>query len=274
MAPQITVDLTDLDAARSRLRTSSRPRDHSADNILSSTSTIPMPTVNIQRSTSFKRPQEINEAKYLHRTIRKIERNDDDHQHQMDEGHQRSTREHIYDNFDGLKQKKLSEKSDAILTTYSSSVNMREHAVPTTTARLRPVTMHISSANEKQTTSEFENVFNQLKKRASIKRVQPEVQEAVKPIFEEPMQPTLPPPPPPPVKIDQAPIYVIKEKEPTAPVLVSTNKLTETSPNSQTVNRRRTVGGVQLPGNNKVTTEETKPTPSWIDIAKQKQSKL
>jgi len=42
----------------------------------------------------------------------------------------------------------------------------------------------------------------------------------------------------------------------------------------QPINRRKTTTGVHLTPNNKVATDQTQPTPSWIDIAKQKQSKL
>ena len=48
----------------------------------------------------------------------------------------------------------------------------------------------------------------------------------------------------------------------------------------ETPNRRRTVGGVNLMGNKKIASEEEEeqqqqqPKPSWIEIAKQKQTKL
>jgi len=57
-------------------------------------------------------------------------------------------------------------------------------------------------------------------------------------------------------------------------VVVSTNKTVEMPSVSQPPNRRKTVGGVHLTGNNKVAADDNKPTPSWIDIAKQKQSKF
>ena len=250
MAPQITVDLSGLDTARSRLR----PRDHSADHILSTAPTLSTNTLNVQRSTSFKRPQEVNEAKYLHRTIRKIEKNDDQKQ---------ATEDHIYDNMDIFKQKRINDKHDSTATAeHSSTITIREQSKPAT--RLRPVSMIITTTEEKETTSELENAFKQLKKRAYV---EPKKAEEVKPVVVESVQTIVLPP----VKIEEPPSHVAKENEP----IVSTAKLTVKSlVVPPPPNRRRTVGGIQLPGNNKVTTEETTPTPSWIDIAKQKQGKL
>lgn len=247
MAPQMTVDLSGLDGARARLR----PRDRSADHILSTAPNLSTHTSNVQRSVSFKRPQEVNEAKYLHRTIRKIEKGDDQtKQHQT-----QATEEHIYDNMDIFKQKRINDKT----AEHSPTVTIREQVK--STARLRPVSMVITTTEEKETTSELENAFKQLKRRASIKQVEPKKEE-VKPVQTIVL---------PPMKIEEPTSDVVKENEP----IVSTAKLTvKSSVVPPAPNRRRTVAGIQLPGNNKVTTEETTPTPSWIDIAKQKQDKL
>ncbi|CAF4398999.1 unnamed protein product, partial [Adineta steineri] len=81
--PQPLVDLSDLDTVRARLRMSTRPRDRSADNILLTTNINmntndilsnrpvigPSSSSHIQRSVSFKRPQEINENKLISRPI-------------------------------------------------------------------------------------------------------------------------------------------------------------------------------------------------------------
>ncbi len=265
---QPIVDLADLDTARSRLRVAVRPRDHSADHILSPTPIVPTYISSIQRSISFKRPQEINETKFINRSIFKIDKNKEEQGGE----NKKASEEHIYDNLDVFKQNRKNIKAESVSNDHDSSINQpaktREHS----TARLRPITMHITSNNEKQTTNEFENVFNQLKKRASIKQVQ--AKEEIIPVSEEPVQ-SPPPPPLPSMTIEEPSIKLVTENEqPIAPVIISTNKVTVTSSVSQSPNRRKTVGGVHLTGNNKVATEDNKPTPSWIDIAKQKQSKL
>ena len=55
---------------------------------------------------------------------------------------------------------------------------------------------------------------------------------------------------------------------------VSTHKSITLAPVLQSPSRRKTVGGIHLMGNNKVAVEETKPAPSWVGIAQQKQNKL
>jgi len=273
-----------MDAARARLRMSVRPRDRSADTILLATnmnietSSIPPPinpklNNSMQRSVSFKRPQEMNETKLFNRPIiksKKKEINEDtllinqsienDYSSQNETMNnssptqsmsRSSSQEHIYDNLDVFKRSKpnlnLSSNED------ESIVKIREHPLPAT--RLRPITMHVSTNNDKQTTNEFENVFNQLKKRGSIRRVRP---------TEEPISEPLP------VEEIPAPSPPQSENEP----IIAINKPIETNPIAQAPNRRKTVGGVHLPANNKIATDDNKPAPSWIDIAKQKQSKL
>jgi len=252
---QPIVEHSDLDTARSRLRVPIRLRDHSADNILPTIPIVPTYVSSIQRSLSCKRPQEINETKLMNRPIFKIEKNEEE------EENKKSTQEHIYDNLDLFKRHKINTKSDLISN--DNELKTREHSLPTTN-RLRPVTMHIPPNNDKQTTNEFENVFNQLKKRAAIKKVQPK--EETIPVLDEPVQPSVP--------VKETPINLITENEPIAPVVTSTNKIVEIPSVSQPPNRRKTVGGVHLTGNNKVAVDDNKPTPSWIDIAKQKQSKF
>jgi len=252
-----------------------RPRDRSADNILLAintnieTSSDPpeiMPKLNssIQRSVSFKRPEEINEIKLPNRTILKSKKEENDHMNNSSPKQSKSrssSQEHIYDNLDVFKRSKPNEDESCVKT--------REHSIPPPATRLRPFTMHIPTNNDEQTTNEFENVFNQLKKRGSIRRVRPNEEPISEPSpppppFEE--TPALPPPPPPPPPLSCQP-----ENEP----IIAINKPIEpTPPTPQMPNRRKTVGGVYLPTNNKVATDDNKPAPSWIDIAKQKQSKL
>jgi hypothetical protein len=224
----------------------------------------------MQRSISFKRPQEMNERKFSHRSIYKIEKDNDNEEEQED--HRKRSQEHIYDNLDVFKQNKNNIKSDLASNNYDSTINhivkTREHSIPST-ARLRPLTMHIPSIDDKQTTNEFENVFNQLKKRASIKQVQ--AKEEIIPIStEKPVQSDLSS-----MTIEETSKNLVTTNEPIVPpALVLTNKVVVTSSLLQAPNRRKTVGGVYLPGNNKVAVDDNKPTPSWIDIAKQKQNKL
>ena len=253
---QPLIDLSDIDSARARLRMSVRPRDRSADNILLATHTnsdmpanpsaiIPKFPSPMQRSVSFKRPQEINKGELVNRMISKS-KNDENESICNDPSSTQSisrssSQEHIYDNLDVFKRSKPTDDESSAIPI----VKTREHPIPS--IRLRPVTMHIPTNNDKQTSNEFENVFNQLKKRGSIRRVRPTEESA-----------SSPPPP------EEIPVPPQPEPEPI-------NKPPETTP---TPNRRRTVGGVHLPANNKVASDDQKPTPSWIDIAKQKQTKL
>jgi len=271
---QPLMGLSDLDTARTRLRI--RPRDRSADNILLSTNTnsemssMPPPIIpkfnsSIQRSVSFKRPQEINKTELFQQSILKTKKEENNENTLINTENElisndlsshndnnisptqsmssSSSQEHIYDNLDVFKRSKPSNEDEPVKT--------REHPLPVT--RLRPVTMHVTANNDKQTTAnEFENVFNQLKKRSSIRRVQPITPE------------------PPPVEETPTPPPSQPENEPT----IAINKPIETTLTPQTPNRRKTVGGVHLPANNKVATDDNKPTPSWVDIAKQKQNKF
>jgi len=260
-----------LDTVRTHLRVSVRPRDHSADNILSTKPIVPTYISSIQRSISCKRPQELNETKQINRSIFKIEKDDEEENKTELKSYSISSKEHIYDNLDLFKRHKINIKSDTISNETDSSMNnivkSREHSVPINT-RLRPVTMHIPTNNDKQTINEFENVFNQLKKRASIKKVQSKEENILG--SEEPVQlPVVS------VPIEDTPANLLTENVPIIPVAaIPTNKIVEISSVSKSPNRRRTVGGVNLMGNNKVAVDDNKPTPSWIDIAKQKQSKL
>jgi hypothetical protein len=129
--------------------------------------------------------------------------------------------------------------------------------------------MHIPTTNnDKQTTNEFENVFNQLKKRASIKKVQSK-EEIILGGLEEPVQSPISS-----VPVEETSTNLLTENVPIISVTIPTNKIVEITSVSKSPNRRRTVGGMNLMGNNKVAVDDNKPTPSWIDIAKQKQSKL
>jgi hypothetical protein len=263
---QPIVNLSDLDAARTRLRVANRPRDHSADNAL----IVPTYISSVQRSTSFKRPQEINETKFMNRSVYEIKKDeeDDDDDDEAEENKNESkssvsSQEHIYDNLDLYKRHKttLSNENQSLIST---PVIKRDYSTSITN-RLRPVTMHIPTNNDKQSNNEFENVFNHLKKVGAIKKIQPK--EEIKSISppQEPVQT-----PPSAVSIEEKSPSLFIESKQIVPVVSPTNKIIEI----QTPNRRRTLGGAHIPGNNKVATEDNKPTPSWIDIAKQKQNKL
>ncbi|CAF1446142.1 unnamed protein product [Adineta steineri] len=299
--PQPLVDLSDLDTVRARLRMSTRPRDRSADNILLTTNTnmntndilSNRPVIgpsssssHIQRSVSFKRPQEINENKLISRPIIKVKEkinteNDlsvikpiehkspsidklsrkkiiDEHIESPSRSRS-SSQEHIYDNLDVFKRTKINNNasSNEDEPSPTTHVKTRDHHIQST--RLRPLTMHISAAHDKQTANEFENVFNQFQKRGSVRKVRPNEEIIPEP---SPLPETVAPPRPP------SPVHT--ENEPIVPI----NKTIETSPIPQTPNRRKTVGGVYLPANNKVATNDNKPTPSWIEMAKQKQNKF
>jgi hypothetical protein len=258
-----------LDTVRARLRVSVRPRDHSADNIISTKPIVPTYVSSIQRSISCKRPQEL-----INRSIFKIEKDDEEEEETKTESksYSISSKEHIYDNLDLFKRHKINIKSDKILNENDLSINnivkSREHSIPINT-RLRPVTMHIPTTNnDKQTTNEFENVFNQLKKRASIKKVQSK-EEIILGGLEEPVQSPISS-----VPVEETSTNLLTENVPIISVTIPTNKIVEITSVSKSPNRRRTVGGMNLMGNNKVAVDDNKPTPSWIDIAKQKQSKL
>jgi hypothetical protein len=262
-----------LDSARTRLRVSTRPRDHSADNVLSTAPALLTYTSSVQRSTSFKRPQETNETKLIHRSIFRIKKNQEEEpeENSNDSRSYSSSQEHIYDNLDLFKRHKTN--LDMLSNDNDSSTNAivikREHSIPIT-HRLRPVTMLVPTNNDKQFINEFENVFNQLKKCGSIKKIQPK--EEIIPLSPPPQEPVQPLPPS--IPIEQKPAPFLIENEPIIPVFISTNRIIETPVVIQTPSRRKTLGGAHLPPNNKIATEDNKPTPSWIDIAKQKQSKL
>ncbi|CAF0817574.1 unnamed protein product [Adineta ricciae] len=287
-------DSSDLDSARARLRMSVRPRDRSADNILLATNTnmtsetsstrptlAPVNSSPIQRSVSFKRPQEINDIKLKPRPILKSRKEESrkndlpstkamenestsvdppnhDEETQSLSRSRSSSQEHIYDNLDVFKRPKPtnimpSHEDEPSPATY---VKTREH--PVSTPRLRPTTMLVPTNNDKPSTNEFENVFNQFKKRGSIRRAPANEETAIAPVpVEEARAPT-----PPPSAVPVQPI-----NEPTA-------KPADTTPVLQASNRRKTVGGVCLPAGNKVATNDNKPAASWIDIAKQKQNKF
>lgn len=278
------IDLSDLDTARARLRMSVRPRDRSADNILLATNThvddlpsnnappplLPKLASPMQRSVSFKRPQEMNKGELFTRPIFKSKQEDKAADNEISTSENENSKnssatqsmsrspsqEHIYDNLDVFKRSKPTEDDGST----TPVVKAREHPLPI--PRLRPVTMHIPTNNDKQTTNEFENVFNQLKKRGSIRRVRPTPSEESigepTPVF----VPAEDPPAPPPPAVENDPIVTVT-KPVEQPALLP-----------PTPTRRKTLGGVHLPANNKVASDDHKPTPSWIDIAKQKQNKF
>ncbi|CAF3907104.1 unnamed protein product [Rotaria sordida] len=310
--PQPLIDLSDLDIARARLRISVRSRDRSADNILLATnsntnneiSSIPSSNIStftnpIQRSTSFKRIQEINDIKLINQSILKqkkeenyenilltnksIENNSILNEHSIENENNNeqtninnssptkslsrsSSQEHIYDNLDVFKRPKpniiLSSNDDESSSSSTMTVvKTREHPI-TTTTRLRPITMHVTSNNDKQITNEFENVFNQLKKRGSIRRIRPNEETILETLSTVPIE----------ENHIAAPLSPSIKSENES--FISTNKTIESIHTPSTPNRRKTLAGVHLSANNKVATNDNKPTPSWIDIAKQKQNKF
>lgn len=219
----------------------------------------------MQRSVSFKRPQELNQSKFINRSTFKVNRQDlredtpsDDEPIQSRPYEQReaessspstsnshtSSQEHIYDNLDLFKRHPT---TDIVSVEDDSSAKQQLKAkdqglsVPN---RLRPISMHVSADDtEKSSAKQLENVFYQLKKRAPVRTVCPDLETPV-------------------------------TEESIAPESITTKKSFEVPSIAQPFNRRKTVGGIQLPASNKVATDEPKPTPSWIDIAKQKQNKL
>ncbi len=255
MQGQPAIDLSDLDTVRARLYS----RDHSADKVLYTKPIVPTCISSIQRSRSFKGPQEINRSTFK-------TQNDDDENESISRS---SSEEHIYDNLDLFKR----DKTNITLsneTQPSTNIVVKTREPSTLTAsRLRPVTMLVSMSNDQQTANEFANVFNQFKKRGPIKKAEPK--EEIIPVLppEEPVQ--LPPPA---VYVEEIPEPLLIENESIAPNIISTNKIVETPSVTQPPNRRKTVGGVNLLANNKVAATDNKPALSWIDIAKQKQSKL
>ncbi|CAF0996749.1 unnamed protein product [Rotaria sp. Silwood1] len=296
---RISVRSRDRSADNILLATNSNLNNETLTTTSSNISTFSNP---IQRSVSFKRVQEINDIKLINRSIlkqKKEENNENvlltnksiennsilinnsiqnenineqtniNNTNSIKSISHSSSHEHIYDNLDVFKRPKpniiLSSNDDddeslsTTTTTTAAVVKTREHPIQTT--RLRPLTMHVTSNNDKQLTNEFENVFNQLKKRGSIRRVRTN-EETISESFPSASSEEIHVPLSPSIK---------SENE----SFVSTNKIIEpihTPP--PTPNRRKTVVGVHLSANNKVATNDNKPTPSWVDIAKQKQNKF
>ncbi|CAF1515854.1 unnamed protein product [Adineta steineri] len=266
---QSIIDVPDLNIMQLRVR------DHSADKILSTSPIIPTYISSMRRSTSFKHPQEmklINQSLFVTPPNHKDEE-DEEEINENKSISSYSSEEHIYDNLDLYKRHKTPSTSDIVSDENQSSTNIivttREHST-LTTARLRPVTVHITSNNDQQTVNEFENVFNQLKKRSLMKNVLPKEEIIPEPSSSERIEI--------PVLInstgEETPTPLIIENESIVPNMMPMTKRIEISHLTQQPNRRKTVGGVHLPGNNKVATTDNKPAASWIDIAKQKQSKF
>jgi hypothetical protein len=278
---------------------SARPRDRSADNILLAANTnmttetssfrptlTPVHSSPIHRSVSFKRPQEMNGTALQIRSIlkpKKEENSENDvaitkpnendatsvgrmpqqRDHEEDTANltrsRSSSQEHIYDNLDVFKRPKptshLPSKEDG--PSLTGGVQARENPVPPT--RPRPLTMLVTASNDKQPANEFQNVYNQFKKRGSIRRVQPVEERAPIPTpIAEP--PSLQPPP----------VPELPKNEP----VISAHKIPDSAPVQSVPNRRKTVGGVYIPASNKTATNDNTSAPSGTDIAKQKRSKL
>ena len=171
-----------------------------------------------------------------------------------------SSQEHIYDNLDVFKRALPKVLPPLVADHESPLIEVKSRERPRTPVRPRPVTMHAGGSEGSDSTTEFENAFNQLKKRGSIRRVRPQDEKP-------------PTPPPPFVVTDEAPTSVVDPVvENEVPVVIA--KPIETTPITPSANRRKIPSATLLSSNDKVGTSEPKPAPSWIDIAKQKQTKL
>lgn len=171
-----------------------------------------------------------------------------------------SSQEHIYDNLDVFKRTLPKVLPPLVADHESPVIEVKSRERPRTPVRPRPVTMHAGGSEGSDSITEFENAFNQLKKRGSIRRLRPQEEKP-------------PTPPPSSVMVDEAPTSVVDPVvENEVPVVVA--KSIETTPVTPSVNRRKIPSTVPLSSSDKVGTSEPKPAPSWIDIAKQKQTKL
>lgn len=119
---------------------------------------------------------------------------------------------------------------------------------PQQNVRLRPVSMYIPTLSSSDDDNEtVENKFKQLEKTLSKEK-------------------------------HDIPSMVIEESI-EIPATAEQTSVVKNNHKIETPNRRRTVGGVNLMGNKKIASEEEEeqqqqPKPSWIEIAKQKQTKL
>ncbi|CAF1222257.1 unnamed protein product [Rotaria sp. Silwood1] len=264
------MDLSNFDKEQNHFFNSLRPRDHSVDNIHSTTFTTPTYISSVQRSISFKCPQEFNQTTF---TIKKDEENK--HESTLKDINQNnsysSSQEHIYDNSNLFQHHKTNILSNENQLSTNNIIKTRERLIPITN-RIRPLTVHIPTNNDKQTINEYENVLNQIKKPSLIKKIQHKEEQETVPtlsVVDESIQT-----PSSSILIEDTSKILSTEHELIVPVVIPTKKLVETSSVSQPPDRRKTVGGVNLPTNNKVTTNTNQSIPSWIDIAKQKQNKL
>ena len=253
------MDLLNVDLARARHRLSARPRDRSADNILlvpsSSAERGPSMLSPVQRSVSFKRPQDVHGSTSSNRSVYRMKRNDDDDVSSRAANSPSSTREHIYDNLDVFKRDTPPDENDNSL---ESMGNARRSP---TNERLRPLSVHISTG--KGSNCEFEHIFQQLKTRGSVRQARSNPPPMVVHLADEPLlcdrKEDLPP---------------TRTCEDVPAAIVSTLKSITLASVLPSPSRRKTVGGIQLMGHSKVAVDETKPTPSWVGIAQQKQNKL
>lgn len=217
-----------------------------------------------------------------------------------------SSQEHIYDNLDMFRHRQNpSSRPNLDVKGITEEVKTRE----SNRNRLgsRPLTVHGLSNDEKTLmNNEFQQVFNQLKKQGSIRKAREQVLEK-SPTVKENIQSEekltvektaqaeekiVPehkahteqnPIPEHKAKAEQKPVLEHKVQVEPKPVIEHKLPKTEIKPvqleplkssqTSQETNRRRTVVGVQISTMNKISADETKPTPSWIEIAKQKQNK-
>jgi hypothetical protein len=230
----------------------------------------------VQRSISFKRPQELYESNYVHKFVRQNSRSSGNNVHTSKSANQpidiveqmsscarnmpmssnSSSQEHIYDNSELFKRSKTNDISSSILLTTDKSTIQTRGYTSSSAVRLRPMTMHGSGETDKNAINEFEHVSNRLKARASVRTNE--------------------------IKQDNVSTIISEWTPSSTSVSVSMNKqvvqpMTRQYPVSSTLlllNRRKTLDDGRLSTEIKPSHIDMKVTPSWIDIAKQKQTKL
>ena len=289
-----------MDTVQDQFRTYVRPRDHSADNILSTTVNTPTYVSSVQRSISFKHSEEIYTAKLKNRSILNTERDEEEgkedeegNDDKNDDGFNDKTKnespsedanvnntnsiqttscsssqEHIYDNFDLFSSHKTNFLPDTVSNDDESLTNIIVNTRRDSTSRInrsRPITMYIPKDDTKQMTTEFEKVFNQIRKYGLMKKLLVKDEIIPESATKESIESS-------PSKETQE--ILSTESLVEGPIAISRSKVVETSSSSPLPIRRKTVGGVNVSTNKKVTTDDEKSIPSWINIARQKQSNL
>lgn len=290
---QSVIDLSQLQKAQSRLRITPRPRDRSVDNILTSTSTAPTYSPSIARTVNFKRQQETKQTADNNQSLLKTNKDEEEQEtqkeiEQKENKHETvlqdinanesnktpvltssSSKEHIYDNFYIFNRHKINIIPDTESNENDSSANsiVQTRGRPLSALnRQRPVTMLPFTNNDRQKTNEFENMFNQIRLGQNKKVIHKE--ETV------PFVSSVEPVQPPVLSIAQEkPIPVLTiENEPKIQIDAPTsmNKPVETPSKVQVSHLKRPPPS----GSSSIIKDNNQPKPSWVDLAKQKQSKL